>query len=330
MPLRFRLQLAFLLTSALLAPGALAPAQVLARPGWAGAGMAPEPWWRSAVFYRIAPEHFQDSDGDGMGDLRGVAQRLDYLQALGVDAVVLQLPFDDTGFDDLLAGASRRHIRLVIGLHRGAAAAGSTSGAAAGDPSGELVAEGRHWLARGAAGILLPEAPAGAGVLSPAEQMRRDIAEPLLLLSLRRAAAQMPGERVVIPASAAPSRQVAPMAPLAPLAPMKRSRRASPRDRTYPELSDDPQLILNRLPITAGSAVTAADVLAGLSAPATGNSASLLQLQLPRASSRAAVEANTSSAEVAAAVDEEAGRPGGAAGCRRLDVALDPLRVVSR
>ena len=43
-------------------------------------------WWEDAVVYQIYPRSFQDSDGDGIGDLRGIAQRLDHLAWLGVDA----------------------------------------------------------------------------------------------------------------------------------------------------------------------------------------------------------------------------------------------------
>ena len=39
-------------------------------------------WWKSAVFYQIYPKSFQDTDGDGVGDLRGIISRLDYLQKL--------------------------------------------------------------------------------------------------------------------------------------------------------------------------------------------------------------------------------------------------------
>ena len=54
--------------------------------------MAMEPWWPGAVLYEIDPLSFQDSNGDGFGDLQGIAQRLDYLRSLGVDAMVLS-PF---------------------------------------------------------------------------------------------------------------------------------------------------------------------------------------------------------------------------------------------
>jgi len=46
-----------------------------------------DPWWKHAVIYEIYPRSFQDSNGDGIGDLNGITQRLDYLEALGVDAI---------------------------------------------------------------------------------------------------------------------------------------------------------------------------------------------------------------------------------------------------
>ena len=62
-----------------------------------------DPWWKHAVFYEIYPRSFQDSDGDGIGDLNGITQRLDYLQSLGVDAIWLSpiypSPQVDFGYD---------------------------------------------------------------------------------------------------------------------------------------------------------------------------------------------------------------------------------------
>ncbi|SEU24067.1 glycoside hydrolase family 13 protein [Stigmatella erecta] len=61
------------------------------------------PWWKDAVVYQIYPRSFQDSNGDGIGDLRGILQRLDYLKRLGVDVLWLSpiyaSPNDDNGYD---------------------------------------------------------------------------------------------------------------------------------------------------------------------------------------------------------------------------------------
>jgi oligo-1,6-glucosidase len=48
-----------------------------------------EPWWKSGVIYQIYPRSFADSNGDGVGDLRGIIDRLDYLERLGVDGLWL-------------------------------------------------------------------------------------------------------------------------------------------------------------------------------------------------------------------------------------------------
>ena len=60
-------------------------------------------WWRRAVIYEVAPIWFQDSDGDGKGDLPGFLRRIDYLTWLGVDAVWLTpiyvSPMRDLGYD---------------------------------------------------------------------------------------------------------------------------------------------------------------------------------------------------------------------------------------
>jgi alpha-glucosidase len=61
------------------------------------------PWWRDAVVYQIYPRSYQDSDGDGEGDLRGIAARLDHIAELGADAIWLSpfypSPFADGGYD---------------------------------------------------------------------------------------------------------------------------------------------------------------------------------------------------------------------------------------
>ncbi|MBO5323401.1 MAG: alpha-glucosidase [Oscillospiraceae bacterium] len=60
-------------------------------------------WWESAVFYQIYPKSFQDTDGDGVGDLKGILSRLDYLEKLGIDGIwlspVCQSPQVDNGYD---------------------------------------------------------------------------------------------------------------------------------------------------------------------------------------------------------------------------------------
>ncbi len=95
-------------------------------------------WWKEAVFYQIYPRSFKDSDGDGIGDIRGIIEKLDYLKELGVDAVwcspMYDSPNDDNGydirdyrkimeefgtmedFDELLAEMHKRDMKLVMDL----------------------------------------------------------------------------------------------------------------------------------------------------------------------------------------------------------------------
>ncbi|WP_170328448.1 alpha-amylase family glycosyl hydrolase [Ruegeria arenilitoris] len=60
-------------------------------------------WWRGGVIYQIYPRSFQDSNGDGIGDLKGITQRLDYIASLGVDAIWIspffKSPMKDFGYD---------------------------------------------------------------------------------------------------------------------------------------------------------------------------------------------------------------------------------------
>ena len=67
------------------------------------AGSDSHPWWQHAVFYEIYPRSFMDSNGDGIGDLNGIASKLDYLHALGVDAIWITPCFPspqvDFGYD---------------------------------------------------------------------------------------------------------------------------------------------------------------------------------------------------------------------------------------
>jgi len=95
-------------------------------------------WWKERVFYQIYPRSFLDRNGDGVGDLRGIIEKLDYLKALGIGAVwlcpVYDSPNDDNGydisnyeailrefgtmadFDALLEGLHARDIKLVMDL----------------------------------------------------------------------------------------------------------------------------------------------------------------------------------------------------------------------
>ncbi|HEX6879600.1 MAG TPA: alpha-glucosidase [Terriglobales bacterium] len=95
-------------------------------------------WWKEAVVYQVYPRSFKDSNGDGIGDLKGITSKLDYLKSLGVDVIWLSPHYDspnaDNGydirdyrmvmkefgtmedFDELLKGAKQRGMRLVLDL----------------------------------------------------------------------------------------------------------------------------------------------------------------------------------------------------------------------
>jgi glycosidase len=95
-------------------------------------------WWQTAVIYQIYPRSFADANGDGVGDLKGVVERLDYLVALGADAVwlspIFPSPMADFGYDvadytdidpmfgdladidALIAAAHQRGIRVLLDL----------------------------------------------------------------------------------------------------------------------------------------------------------------------------------------------------------------------
>ena len=101
-------------------------------------GATPNPWWANAVVYQIYPRSFQDTNGDGIGDLKGITGRLDYLADLGVDVLwlspVFKSPQDDNGYDisdyqdidplfgtledmdELLAEAHKRGLKVIMDL----------------------------------------------------------------------------------------------------------------------------------------------------------------------------------------------------------------------
>ncbi len=100
--------------------------------------MSTHAWWQRGVVYQVYPRSFQDSNGDGVGDLAGIRSRLDYLQWLGIDAVwispIYPSPMADFGYDvadykavhplfgtlrefeELLADAHRRGLKLILDL----------------------------------------------------------------------------------------------------------------------------------------------------------------------------------------------------------------------
>ena len=65
--------------------------------------MTGQQWWRGAVVYQVYPRSFLDTDGDGVGDLPGIVERLDYIASLGVDAIwvspFFKSPMADFGYD---------------------------------------------------------------------------------------------------------------------------------------------------------------------------------------------------------------------------------------
>lgn len=95
-------------------------------------------WWKNAVIYQVYPKSFQDSNGDGIGDIKGIISRLDYLRTLGIDAIwlspVYRSPQDDNGYDisdyqdidpmfgslvdmeELIAEAGKRNIKIIMDM----------------------------------------------------------------------------------------------------------------------------------------------------------------------------------------------------------------------
>ena len=95
-------------------------------------------WWKKSIVYQIYPRSFYDSNGDGIGDLKGITQKLDYLETLGVDVLwlcpVYCSPMDDNGYDisdyyhvdprfgtdeemdELIQEAARRGIKIMLDM----------------------------------------------------------------------------------------------------------------------------------------------------------------------------------------------------------------------
>ncbi|WP_176441538.1 alpha-amylase family glycosyl hydrolase [Granulicella rosea] len=271
--MRLRTTRTFVLLAAALCLPSLASAQMLARPGWAGSGITTDAWWNQAVFYQIDPLSFQDSNGDGFGDLKGILARLDYIQSLGVDAILLsplephppavttaagtttaahgEQVFDPTygtneDFDALVQQAAARKIRVLVDL--------PLSGAQTVDA---LTGVARFWLTRGVAGLRLVrdagDQAAGVTALTPFQIADR-------VRALRALANGFAGQRILVgdliaespatPWSAAAVPASAPPAP-APAAPSRRGNRmrrggtvasAQPDQPAYGPSDSQPQL----------------------------------------------------------------------------------------
>lgn len=100
--------------------------------------MSKRTWWKESIVYQVYPRSFKDSNGDGVGDLRGIIEKLDYIKSLGVDAVwlnpIYKSPNDDGGYDisdyyslqpefgsmqdfeELLSGLHQRKLKLIMDL----------------------------------------------------------------------------------------------------------------------------------------------------------------------------------------------------------------------
>lgn len=100
--------------------------------------MAEQPWWLDEVVYQVYPRSFQDSNHDGIGDIRGIISRLDYIRDLGVTMIwvspVYKSPMVDMGYDisdyqdidpqfgsmadfkELLAEANKRGMKIIMDL----------------------------------------------------------------------------------------------------------------------------------------------------------------------------------------------------------------------
>lgn len=173
-------------------------AQTLARPGWAGSGLTAEPWWKHAVLYQVDPAGFNavDLNKAESTELQGVTKRLDYLQSLGVDALLLTpdalllTPIQSAAanvqsvdpshgtvddLDDLIHQASSHNIRVLLTL------SSST-------PTKDLTAAARYWLNHGIAGFHLTAVSGTAA----ADAYNTQLAE------LRKVTSSYVGHRIVV------------------------------------------------------------------------------------------------------------------------------------
>jgi len=165
-----------------LSLSAKAPAQTLARPGWVGSGMTARIWFKHAVLYRIDTRTFAQSSKEpegSVGTLKGIAERLDYIHDLGVDAILLEDLAPSTGatgtspiepalgtvddFDELSLQASRRSLRILLTVSHP-------------DP-----ALARYWLTRGVAGFYIPGDPSAPAVATIRKLLPSFVGQRVLL-----------------------------------------------------------------------------------------------------------------------------------------------------
>ncbi len=170
----------------------------MAHRGWVGNGFAVDTWWKNAAFYELDLLKFKDSNGDGSGDFEGLTSRLEFLQSLGVDAIVLsplrmqsgthvgdgKTAWDavygsDEDFDRLEQEASRRHVRLLVELKLNAS-----------QSADQMAAAARFWLSRGVAGFRVSQ-DASWSAVSGDERAAR-------VRMLRHLCAGYAGDRIVL------------------------------------------------------------------------------------------------------------------------------------
>ena len=179
--------------------------QTLARRGWAGSGITVAPWWKGAVFYQLDPRSLHEAptnepDANDESAISGLVSRLEFVQSLGVDAIVLSpapiepaallaaaeqnavdLAGSNEALDRLMQEAGRRKLRVLVDLPMSSAQSGE-----------ELAKLARFWLSRGAAGLrvrLLADASGSA--LTDNQRRNR-------LLELRHLCASYAGQRVLL------------------------------------------------------------------------------------------------------------------------------------
>lgn len=96
---------------------------------WEGESMSNKKWWEEAIIYQIYPRSFQDTNDDGIGDIEGILQRLDYVRSLGVNTLWVNplalSPQDDNGYDvidykkiDPLFGEQSEGKKLIEEIHK--------------------------------------------------------------------------------------------------------------------------------------------------------------------------------------------------------------------